>query len=846
MLDKYSTNGKESTPEFDEEQVRTYIKMLQYGGLENLYQGVYRKGHGSVYARLGDTDALVELIRQPNQDGYHVYAEMGAMAQKPGTGERAKASTVEGIRGFWMEVDVGDEGHHGEGNPKTLEEAMGILGECPLEPTMIIHSGGGIHAYWMRKNPWVMHHDRSAGEVSAEQRRQSAKNAAKWFGSAFKAAAEGKGYSIDSVGDLARPMRVPGTTNPRHGKLARILKHNPDNVYEMKEFVPFLQRVPEPGTGTHRTGGPTDASVEGTDEQVEKAAEAIAYHMVPDGNKHMMALCLAGLLRGQRGERLDYDTAFATMDRGWTLAGYPRIGNREGLFNPLDSTERKIAAGERVLGGGHLETMAPGLTAKLYDAFMFGEDDGYSLPLTDIGNAERLARRARGTVLYVYSWKEFLAYDGKRFKTGAEAIVDRHAKDVARELLERAKEALAKTDALENADPAKKAAKALWTWAKYTSSRAGLSAMKELLKSEPGIEAYPEDMDSDNYLFNCQNGTLDLRTRELRPHDPADKITKISGANYRPLSMCPHFERFLERIVPDDGVRYYLQRLFGYALGGHVAEHILAVLHGTGNNGKTTLMNAVSKVFGEYAIQAAPELLIAKKGSHPTELADLYHTRFVASVEIEGGQRLDEARVKAITGNDPIRARKMRQDFWQFDPTHTTVMAVNHRPLVRGSDVGTWRRLKLVPLTETISDNERDKHLDQKLSGEADGILTWLVEGYMAWTGPDGLDVPEVVRIATEDYKSEMDSVGAFLDETFIFGRHFVSFDDLYIAWQVWAKRNGEFAMSGKALGQELKERGYESAKHRGERGRWGLKLDSHWSDLVRERKENDMVYGRT
>jgi putative DNA primase/helicase len=195
---------------------------------------------------------------------------------------------------------------------------------------------------------------------------------------------------------------------------------------------------------------------------------------------------------------------------------------------------------------------------------------------------------------------------------------------------------------------------------------------------------------------------------------------------------------------------------------------------------------------GDYGMQAAPDLLVAKKGSHPTELADLFGMRFVASIEVEDGRRLAESLVKQLTGGDRIKARRMREDFWEFEPTHTVFMAVNHKPIVRGTDTGIWRRIRPIPFTETIPPAEQDKQLSAKLRDELPGILAWAVEGCLEWRR-EGLQAPEEVRRATAGYRSEMDVLGDFLaDRCFRGERLQVGKDELYKAYQMWSEEAGE------------------------------------------------------
>jgi putative DNA primase/helicase len=298
--------------------------------------------------------------------------------------------------------------------------------------------------------------------------------------------------------------------------------------------------------------------------------------------------------------------------------------------------------------------------------------------------------------------------------------------------------------------------------------------------------------------------------------------------------------------LPSAELGRFFKKLVGYALTGDVSEHVLPVLYGTGANGKSTILNALLAAVGDYGMQAAPDLLVAKKGSHPTEVADLFGMRLVASIEVEDGRRMAESLVKQLTGGDKVRARRMRQDFWQFDPTHKVFMAVNHKPEVRGTDTAIWRRLRLIPFTETIPPAEQDKRLPEKLEAELPGILAWAIEGCLEWRR-EGLQAPAEVRRATGQYRSEMDVIGTFLQDECEIGNGLkVPFTELYSRYEQWCEEGGERAETRRKFNARLKERGTFDARRSGPGGanEWhGLRLlkkqSGGFAGKLKERTEN-------
>jgi putative DNA primase/helicase len=308
-----------------------------------------------------------------------------------------------------------------------------------------------------------------------------------------------------------------------------------------------------------------------------------------------------------------------------------------------------------------------------------------------------------------------------------------------------------------------------------------------------------------------------------------DLITQLAPVTYDPDAPCPTWEAFLTRIMAGNtALMTFLQRAVGYALTGDVREQVMLLLWGTGRNGKSTLINALLALLGPYAMKAAPDLLIATKNDrHPTERADLSGKRLVAAIESGEGQRFDEVFVKEATGGDPIRARRMREDFWEFWPTHKIWLATNHKPVIRGTDEGIWRRIRLVPFTVIIPEEEQDKTLPEKLRAELSGILAWAVRGCVVWR-QEGLPVPEEVQQATAGYREEMDTFGRFLADRCVLDQRWrVTTDVLYQAYLTWCQGNGEYRLSKNHFGMRLRDRGLTPIRFGNARGWQGIMLMS-------------------
>jgi putative DNA primase/helicase len=340
------------------------------------------------------------------------------------------------------------------------------------------------------------------------------------------------------------------------------------------------------------------------------------------------------------------------------------------------------------------------------------------------------------------------------------------------------------------------------------------------------------DLDADPWLFNCANGTLDLRTMNCRAHDPADRITKVANAAYRPDAAGTAWPTFLGRVLPDADVRGYLQRLTGLSLLGEVNgdKQIAPIMTGGGANGKTTCTEAITFAMGDYAMAAEPTLLMAKRGdAHPTGVADLVGRRFVSVCETEKGRRFDIALLKWLTGGDTLKARLMRQDFFSFQPSYLLMMATNHLPEIDDDTEAVWRRIRVIPFAVEIPKTERDEQLKERLRVEADAVLGWIIAGWTDYRQRGGLAEPAAVLAETDKYKADSDVIGRFIaDECHVGGAQTAATTStLHSRWETWAAKDGALPLTRKAFGQALTVKGYPPDPA-GDRLRRGIGLKAY------------------
>lgn len=445
---------------------------------------------------------------------------------------------------------------------------------------------------------------------------------------------------------------------------------------------------------------------------------------------------------------------------------------------------------------------------------------------TDAANADAFVRAHPDTYRFVGEWEAWIAWDGTRWalpggKAGArdavlQAIVRctrvrEHAMRVqlvklSAELLELEAQRL-DTDEIE--------ARIEWTEAELkhlvqslNSSR--VNACEALARGRLGIAMAV--LDQHPMLFNVQNGTIDLRTGILRDHARSDYLTQLAPIDYDPSALAPTWEQFLFRAMADDQeLVTFLRRLVGYTLTGKTNEQCLAFHHGhTGGNGKSTFLGAVRDLMGEYACAAPRTLLFEGRAGaqpHPTELARLYGKRLATCSEVPEEVEIAEAKVKDLTGGDVLPVRRMNENFWDLHPTHKLHMAGNHKPIVKGTDGGIWRRIRLVPWLVMIPEHERDGDLPAKLRAELPGILAWAVMGCLEWQ-QGGLRAPADVVDASNAYRGESDLMADFFGALVFEPNAVIAASTIYAKYETWARTVGLHVLSAVSFGRRLRTKG--------------------------------------
>lgn len=434
---------------------------------------------------------------------------------------------------------------------------------------------------------------------------------------------------------------------------------------------------------------------------------------------------------------------------------------------------------------------------------------------SDMGNADRFVRRYEGKVLYCPTWKQWLIWGNGRWEKDELKKSVELAKEVIRQIRQEA------NDADKNGDT--KQSGTLYKWYIKSQAKERVLAILKLAESQMAVSS--EEFDKDAWLFNVKNGTIDLKTGELKPHSSEDKITKLAPVKYDPDAKAPIFHRFLNDIfLKRSELIEFVQKFFGYSLTADVQEKVFMIFQGKGNNGKTTLLEVIVDVMGDYATTINPEVLMEKKqsssGSATPEIAKIRGTRLVCAQENEEHKRLGAALVKRLTGKDTLTARFLHAEEFIFKPTFKLLLGTNFLPRISANDQAAWNRVRRVPFDVTVKTEnnpsgtlEDDKNLDKKLRGEMPGILAWCVRGCLLWQ-QEGLRQPECVSDATSEYRESEDIIGTFLEECADFsGDESTLRSTFYKAYTRWCEENKHRALSSTRFKDALVRKGFETKR---------------------------------
>lgn len=533
----------------------------------------------------------------------------------------------------------------------------------------------------------------------------------------------------------------------------------------------------------------------------------------------LFSLLYAGQWEGLYPSQSEADLAFCNQLAFWTGRNeeqMDRIFRSSGLYRSKWDSKRGAETYGKII-----VSKACASCVDVYEPVKYGDDTSLAIACfrngkvgvsettsktydaTDTGNAHRLYDRFGSVLKYSYNRKRWYFWTGKVWTLDDSGEIKKLADEICEDLKREAWN-IPDDDLQESA----------LKFAKSTANTTRKEAMIKECQHLNDIPASPDDFDAYPDFLNCQNGVVNLRNGELMPHDSRLMMSKICNTEYDVQKRKPEkWLKFLEDITGGNKVlQEYIQKSVGYSISGNNREQCAYFLYGMGKNGKSTFLDTISDMLGDYASVTQPDTIMLQSrlgssgGGANTDIARLKSARFVSCEEPTEGVRLNEGLLKQLTGGSKVTCRFLYGDEFEYTPEFKIWCATNHKPVVRGTDIGIWRRIKLIPFENTIPDNKVDKNLKYKLRKEFPQILAWAVEGCMKWQ-KEGLEEPQQVIEATKDYKQEMDLIAGFVEQCIIIdydNTEKVMAADLFAIYKAWAKENNEWEMTAKRFGMEI------------------------------------------
>lgn len=440
------------------------------------------------------------------------------------------------------------------------------------------------------------------------------------------------------------------------------------------------------------------------------------------------------------------------------------------------------------------------------------ETKGSLIPFnfSDVGCSERLIYLYGDIIRYSFLRKRWYIWNGKRWGVDEAGSVEHMSRHMLRDLQQEAEN----LDDEEN----EKLKNQVLKFVLRSESDSRIKAMISQASSQPILAVREDLLDKDGFLLNCNNGTIDLRNGTLLPHTKENYLTKMAPIEYKPSMDCPNWRQFMDKIFMGDAeIIEYLQRTIGYSLTSNTDQQCFYMLYGSGANGKSTFLRVIQHIMGDYSAALKGSSLMVRRNDDfgaRGDLAKLKGARFVWASELNDNQTFDESLIKSMTGGDPIAVRFLYGEEFELRPEFKLWIATNERPRIKGQNHGIWRRVRLIPFTYTIPESERnDSFFEEMLLPEMPGILNWAIEGCLSWR-LDGIETPDSVKAAVEDYRSEMDVLQSFIDDCCITEKDKMApTTQLYESYVKWCAAAGEREMTSTKFGIQMKSKGYKQQR---------------------------------
>jgi putative DNA primase/helicase len=773
-------------------QAKTLLEYLWRGGQWALYWT--SEGKKSYWHSLKDID----FPGPPNLPKRNIFFSVnpgGNVGDTPSDMKRIKSDQIQAVNCLYADFDEKDYGSKAE-----IQKHLGTLS---APPTAVVDSGGGFHCYWIFSDTYRID--------TPEDKQLITQLQADWV----QLVGGDKGAK-----DLARVLRVPGTLNHKYDPPRPVVLEvlNDSNLAAFDEYLVYVKAENKPSKQSKQAEKPATQRSQGT--------QGKTHTLPPNPEKWLTEALRMGTVRNRNktcywlAQQLWWSCDLTESEaEPWVLSYWESVEQPHGDLY----TKAEAMASLRSAYSGEKRDPAESQTKQTVNYTGGGgktstskTPDTTPTPATVAKVKEpknRLTDRHAAWDLYDQTtdlqWtKDFgwMGWSGSRWQGDATSTAIKETAGIAEQYLEAGY-------ALDEKEH-KEEKKAYLKYASRLDSKAGVEGCLHFARGFLEIDA--NKFDRLPFKLNLINGTLDLKTGKLHPHRREDLLTQRANVSFDPDATAPRWESFLLEIMGKDReVINFLQRMIGYAFTGDVREQVLFFLHGSGANGKSVFLNVIRRLLGDYVITPKNTLLTMGE-HHATQIADLRGKRLVPAIENELGARLPESLVKQLTGGDEISANRMHEDSKQFEPTHKIFVAANHKPIIRGTDHAIWRRIKLIPFEVTFLEDEQDPLLEKKLFDELPGILNWAVAGCQAWLR-NGMQYPEKVNMATQEYRTDSDQLGKFIVECCIvrpatdeIPAEEIRAGVLFAAFSKWCEPRNERPGTLTSFGNRMTERGFE------------------------------------
>lgn len=748
-----------------------------------------------------------------------IYFRVTSLACAP-DGGRGKASDSHTFTGLWADLDIAGPGHKNAGLPADVPAALAMIAHLPA-PSVLVHTGGGLSAWWRLVEPV----DVRDAVVRVDVERLS---------DAWQRSLARPGVKVDNVRDLARVMRLPGTTNRKPDMVAgigeqpcRVIEGGSGVAYPLDALRAFVASVSAPLAGSPAAALPTPTVLfvdpagpqlqrrytltEGLAKLNQRAAAFAA--LTTNSNQRHNGLAGLGVEFG-RAVAGGFLTAGEARDRLMKAATDNGFVAAYGGADAATQIDRGIGDG---MGKPDPWVLVPDLVVTEADAETeLTEADKITIG-GHMGLARLFARRYSGTFRYVnrLGWH---VWCGSHWTEDTLQLPVRAYRDLLDWRAAFADKLADPADPLGNDDVQKalEVADGIRRQVERNVKVSDVRGVLALAQAEVEVATSPDALNCDPYLFATPGGTLDLRAGSVRSAHPDDLITKCAGAGPDSRVDNSLWLAFVERVLPDIEVRAFVQRLFGSALVGRQVDHILPVFHGKGANGKGVFQEVMTALFGTYATSLpADALLVRQHERHRAEWMPLMGARLAFASETDKGKRFNGSLVKALSGGDRMTANKMREDPVSWSPSHLLILLTNDVPAMDASDAAIWRRVCIVPFDVVVPLAEQDGHLAEKLIAILPAVAEWVWQGYQAYA-QIGLAMPEAVRARTDSEREDGDVLGEFLVANVeVDARGSIAAQVLFTRWLTWCEERHVPAGTLVTFARDLEKRGYTKVKTR-------------------------------